>query len=63
MRDMHKRLDHDDVPQNVYLIFRVYNLLSDQINMSIYVDPWRPVDADVKILEFRAKGWEVWPVR
>ena len=61
MRNMHERLDHDEVPQNVYLIFRVYNLLSNDINMDIYISPWRPLEADEKILQFRAKGWEVWP--
>jgi hypothetical protein len=46
-------------PRVVYVILRVYNLLSSNIAMELYVDPWRLRDS---VLEFVADPWKVVPV-
>lgn len=43
-------------PSTVYIIVRIYNLLSSRIGMEIYVDPWRLKD---NVLEFVADPWKV----
>lgn len=45
-------------PRTVYMIARVYNLLSDNIGMEVFVDPWRLKD---DVLEFVADPWKVVP--
>lgn len=45
-------------PKTVYVIFRVYNLLSNNIGLAIFVDPWHLKD---NVLEFVADPWKVIP--
>ena len=45
-------------PRTVFLIMRVYNLLSSNISLEIYVDPWSLKD---NTLEFVADPWKVIP--
>ena len=51
--------DGSEKKTTVYLIFRVYNLLSSNMAMEVYVDPWRLRD---DVLEFVADPWKVVPL-
>ena len=75
MLDMRKRTSED--PDDVYVICRVYNLLSSKINMRFYVSPGRDEEGrgatshngsgtsgifdETPILKFTSKGYEVVP--
>lgn len=43
-------------PKTVYVIFRVYNLLNNNIGLAIFVDPWHLKD---NVLQFVADPWKV----
>ncbi|KAL9617650.1 MAG: hypothetical protein Q9160_007567 [Pyrenula sp. 1 TL-2023] len=58
MMRRHAVADTGGRPRIVYMIARVYNLLSDDIGMEIFVDPWRLRD---DVLEFVADPWKVIP--
>lgn len=45
-------------PSTVYVLFRVYNLLSNNIGLASFVDPWHLRD---NVLEFVADPWKVIP--
>ena len=45
-------------PTQIYLIIRVFNLTSSDINMRVYVDPWR---LQSTLLKFEAQTWTVMP--
>lgn len=47
-----------ECPANLYVIVRVYNLLSSNIGVEVYVNPWYLKD---KELEFVADPWKVIP--
>jgi hypothetical protein len=50
----------DSERNRVYCIVRVYNLLSDQVGVRIYIDPWRFREGR---LEFgTTEKWKVKPV-
>ena len=44
-------------PRTVYVIFRVYNLASDNIGLKIFVDPWWLRD---DLLKFKSGSWTVY---
>ena len=48
-------------PKDVYVVCRVYNLLSDNISMRFYVSPGRGIGEIDHILDFTSKGYEVRP--
>ena len=52
----HNALKPGQRPRKVYVIFRVFNLLSENIEMRIFVDPWRLKD---KTLKFVTDNWKV----
>jgi hypothetical protein len=43
-------------PRKVYVIFRVFNLLREDIGMRIFVDPW---SLKHSALKFVAENWKV----
>jgi hypothetical protein len=43
-------------PKAVYIILRVFNLLTSRIGMEVYVNPWNLKDG---VLEFVADPWKV----
>jgi hypothetical protein len=47
-----------DTPEELYVVLRVYNLLSKQIGVRAYVNPWHLKDG---VLEFVADPWKVAP--
>jgi hypothetical protein len=40
----HLQIKQDEIPRQIYVIIRVFNLISPAINMRIFVDPWRLQD-------------------
>ena len=57
--------EHDTGRRQVYCIVRVYNLLSDQIGISFFIDPWRFREGRLgfdttekwKVTASSAEGW------
>ena len=45
-------------PEDLYVILRVYNLLSGDTRMRAYINPWHPKD---NVLQFVADPWKVMP--
>jgi hypothetical protein len=56
MKDL--QIKQDERPTQIYLIMRVFNLISSDIGMRVYVDPWRFRDTS---LNFEAQTWTVTP--
>ena len=54
----HALASQEGRPRTVFVIMRVYNLLSNNIGLEIYVDPWSLKDTT---LEFVADPWKVIP--
>ena len=52
------QIKQDERPTQIYLIVRVSNLISSEINMRVYVDPWRFRGT---LLKFEAQTWTVMP--
>ena len=56
MKDL--QIKQDERPTQIYLIIRVFNLISSDIGMRVYVDPWR---FQGTLLNFEAQAWTVMP--
>jgi hypothetical protein len=56
MKDL--QIKQDERPTQIYLIIRVFNLTSPDIDMRVYVDPWRFRGT---LLNFEAQAWTVMP--
>ena len=56
MKDL--QIKQDERPTQIYLIIRVFNLISPDISMRVYVDPWRFRGT---LLNFEAQTWTVMP--
>lgn len=56
MKDL--QIKQDERPTQIYLIIRVFNLISSDIGMRVYVDPWRFRGTS---LNFEAQTWTVTP--
>ena len=52
------QIKQDERPAQIYLIIRVFNLISPEIDMRVYVDPWRFRGS---LLDFEAQTWTVTP--
>ena len=50
------QIKQDERPTQIYLIMRVFNLISPDIGMRVYVDPWRFRGT---LLDFEAQAWTV----
>ena len=50
------QIKQDERPTQIYLIIRVFNLISSDIDMRVYVDPWRFRGT---LLNFEAQTWTV----
>ena len=48
--------NQDTPPADLYVIARVYNLLTEHIGMEVFIDPWHLRDG---VLEFIADPWKV----
>lgn len=59
MKDMSNGESGSENPATVYVIFRVFNLDKDSVDLRIYVDP--EVMREKRALVFTAETWSILP--